>query len=168
MRWRNYNHRIKRGTLVASRPEIRAAGRGDVAAIARMFASDTLGGHGDSADPADLPLYMVAFERIEASPNDALYVAELNGEIVGTFQVTFTTTMTGRGSLLMRLEAVHTREDLRGRGIGEAMVRHAIKLARDGGASKMVLSSNKKRARAHSFYERLGFERSHEGFRMKP
>jgi len=152
---------------LTNRLEIRAAGHGDVAEIARMFASDTLGGHGDSADPADLPEYMAAFARIEASPNDALYVAELDGEIVGTFQVTFTTTMTGRGSILMRLEAVHTREQFRGRGIGEAMVRYAIMVARDGGASKMVLSSNKKRSRAHSFYERLGFDRSHEGFRMK-
>jgi GNAT superfamily N-acetyltransferase len=146
---------------------IRRADRRDVAEIAKMFASDTLGGHGDSDDPADLPLYVAAFERIEKSPSDCLYVAEVDGAIVGTFQTTFTTTMTGRGSLLMTIEAVHTRESMRGKGIGELMIRHAIGMARDGGAAKIILSSNKKRERAHHFYERLGFARSHEGFRMK-
>lgn len=147
--------------------EIRPAQREDVAAIAEMFASDTIGGHGDSADPADLPVYLAAYERIKASPNDTLYVAEVDGVIAGTFQTSLTTTMTGRGSVLMTIEAVHTRQALRGRGIGEAMIRYAIALARENGVAKIQLASNKKRLRAHGFYERLGFERSHYGFKMK-
>lgn len=146
---------------------IRRARLEDVPAIARMFATDELGGHGDSADPADLPLYIAAFRRIESSPNDELCVAELDGQVVGTFQTTVTTTMTGRGSVLMTIEAVHTDGRFRGRGIGEAMMRHAMAAAREKGAAKIQLSSNKKRSGAHRFYERLGFVRSHEGFKLK-
>jgi GNAT superfamily N-acetyltransferase len=146
---------------------IRRASREDVHAIAAMFASDTIGGHGDSADPADLPLYLDAYDRIDASPMITLYVAELDGAVVGTFQTLIAPTMTGRGSLLMTIEAVHTREELRGNGIGEAMIRRAIAMARESGVAKIQLSSNAKRSDAHRFYERLGFVRSHYGFKMK-
>jgi len=39
---------------------IRPARRADVAAIAAMFAADTLGGHGDTADAEVLPDYLAA------------------------------------------------------------------------------------------------------------
>ena len=97
--------------------EIRAAERSDIAAIAAMFAQDQLGGHGDSADPADLPAYLTAFDRISASPNDQLFVAVLDGEVVGTFQTTLITSLTGKGSSSLTIEAVHTRDDMRGNGI---------------------------------------------------
>jgi len=147
--------------------EIRAAERGDVAAIAAMFAQDTLGGHGDSADPADLPLYLAAFDRIAGSSNDALYVAVLGGEVVGTFQTTLITSLTGRGASSLTIEAVHTRSDMRGRGIGQAMINHAISEATNKGARLVQLMSNAARTDAHRFYESLGFIRSHAGFKMK-
>lgn len=147
--------------------EIRLAERGDVAAIAAMFAQDTLGGHGDSAEAADLPLYLAAFEQITASPRDALFVAVLSGEIVGTFQTTLITSMTGRGSTSLVIEAVHTRVDMRGKGIGEAMIRHAIEQGRARGVRLVQLMSNAARTDAHRFYSRLGFIQSHLGFKMK-
>jgi len=39
------------------------------------------------------------------------------------------------------------------------MMRHAMQCSRMAGCYKLVLSSNAKRARAHEFYEKLGFER---------
>jgi GNAT superfamily N-acetyltransferase len=48
---------------------------------------------------------------------------------------------------------------MQGRGVGAAMMRAAMDLARDKGCYKLVLSSNAKRVRAHAFYERLGFTR---------
>lgn len=147
--------------------EIRAAARADIAAIAAMFAADQLGGHGDSADPADLPAYLAAFDQISASPNDQLYVAVLNGEVVGTFQTTLITSLTGRGSSSLTIEAVYTRGDMRGRGIGEAMITHAIDVAKEAGARLVQLMSNASRTDAHRFYVRLGFTQSHLGFKMK-
>lgn len=147
--------------------EIRTAERGDVAAIAAMFAQDTLGGHGDSAEPADLPLYLAAFDRIAESSNDALHVAVLGGEVVGTFQTTLITSLTGKGASSLTIEAVHTRGDMRGRGIGQAMINHAIAQATNKGARLVQLMSNAARTDAHRFYESLGFSRSHAGFKIK-
>ena len=147
--------------------EIRAAERSDIAAIAAMFAQDQLGGHGDSADPADLPAYLAAFERISASPNDQLFVAVLDGEVVGTFQTTLITSLTGKGSSNLTIESVHTRGDMRGNGIGHAMISHAIEQGRQTGARLVQLMSNATRTDAHRFYTRLGFSQSHLGFKMK-
>ncbi len=146
---------------------IRRAEAGDVEAIVALFAADELGGHGDTTAPEALPLYRAAFDAIAASANDALYVAELGGEIVGTFQTTLTVSMTGRGRPLMTVEAVQTRSDMRGRGIGAAMMRFAVARAREADCRLVQLMSNLKRADAHRFYERLGFVRSHAGFKMK-
>jgi GNAT superfamily N-acetyltransferase len=146
---------------------IRPARRDDVPAIAALFAADEVGGHGDTNDPAALPQYLAAFDRIAASPADRLYVADLGGEVVGTFQTTLITTMTGRGAASLTVEAVQTRADMRGRGIGEAMMRFAIERGRDAGARLVQLSSNAARADAHRFYRRLGFVQSHLAFKMK-
>src|SRR5690606_22791005 len=101
---------------------IRHARREDLPALVALFAADSLGGHGDTSDPVAAGDYLAAFEEIERSPNDRLYVAELAGEVAGTFQTTLTRTLTGRGSLKMTVEAVQTRADLR--GCGNDSLRH--------------------------------------------
>jgi len=147
--------------------EIRIAERHDVAAIAAMLAQETLVGHGDSADPDDLPLYLAAYDLIVASPNDTLYVAVRAGEIVGTFQTNLIVALTGKGASSLTIRAVHTRSDMRGNGIGKMMMTHAIRQARDEGAAMVQLMSNADRLDAHRFYARLGFVASHVGFKMK-
>ena len=146
---------------------VRPAERRDIAAIAALFADDALGGHGDTTDESARPYYEAAFGRIAASPNDTLYVAEWKGQVAGTFQTTLITTMSGRGASSLTVSAVQTRADLRGRRIGEQMMRFAIEEARARGARLVQLMSNGKRVDAHRFYERLGFARSHAGFKMK-
>jgi GNAT superfamily N-acetyltransferase len=147
--------------------EIRKAKREDLQAIIALFANDHAGGHGDTNDPAAFDDYLAAFEIINAAAHQTLYVACIDGEIVGTFQTALSTSLPGRGSSSLVIEAVQTREDMRGHGIGERMVRHAIAAARESGATKVRLTSNAVRLDAHRFYERLGFERSHIGFKMQ-
>ncbi len=147
--------------------QIREATENDLTAIVALFADDPVGGHGDTTDPQALPDYRAAFARIAASPNETLYVAELDGEVVGTFQTMITTTLTGRGASNMIIEAVQTRADQRGRGIGAAMINHAIEEAKRQGLRLVQLTSNAARKDAHRFYERLGFVPSHLGFKMK-
>lgn len=153
--------------MAAVEVSIRAARREDVPAIAAMHSADTLGGHGNSDGLEDMPAWFRAFEAIAASPNDTLYVAEFAREVVGTFQTTLVMSMNSQAKPNMIVEAVQTRADMRGRGIGEAMMRFAIARAGDAGASKVQLMSNLARTNAHRFYRRLGFEQSHAGFKMK-
>ncbi|WP_159953289.1 GNAT family N-acetyltransferase [Rhizobium sp. 18065] len=147
--------------------QIRVARPDDVAEIAALFADDALGGHGDTTDPQALPDYLAAFARIAASPNETLYVAERDGEVVGTFQTMVTTTMTARGSSSMIIEAVQTRADCRGQGIGAAMIAFAVERARAEHMRLVQLTSNAARTDAHRFYARLGFAPSHLGFKLK-
>ena len=146
---------------------IRLAREDDVPALAAMFAADDIGGHGDTADLSALPDYLAAFHAITASPNETLYVAELDGEVIGTFQTALLTKLVGRGALSMVIEAVQTRGDMRGRGIGAIMIGQCIEDARRLGVKTVQLTSNMARLDAHRFYERLGFEKRHFGFSMK-
>lgn len=146
---------------------IREATENDLEAIIALFADDPLGGHGDTNDPQALTDYSAAFRKIATSANETLYVAELDGEVVGTFQTMITTTMTARGASSLIVEAVQTRADMRGRGIGAAMITFAIHKARADGMRLVQLTSNAVRTDAHRFYERLGFKPSHIGFKLK-
>eukprot|EP00913_Durusdinium_trenchii_P021294 g20007.t1 len=132
-----------------------------------IFADDNVGGHGDTTDEAAFHDYLRAFHAIDASANEQLFVAETDGEIAGTFQILFNRTLTGRGSLSMIIEAVQTRSDLRGRGIGARMIAYAIEEAKRRECRLVQLTSNRMRTDAHRFYERLGFEPSHLGFKMR-
>ena len=78
-----------------------------------------------------------------------------------------TTTLTARGSSSLIVEAVQTRADMRGRGIGAVMINFAIDKARADGMRLVQLTSNAVRTDAHRFYERLGFTPSHIGFKLK-
>ena len=148
-------------------PHVRPAREADVPAIAAIFATDTLGGHGDTTDPEVLPQYLQAFRSIAASGNQCLYVVEEGGDVVATFQTMITTTMPGRGTSAMIIEAVHTHPDHRGRGIGKLMIEYCIADAQARGLRLVQLTSNAKRVDAHRFYERLGFSPSHLGFKLK-
>lgn len=145
---------------------IRTARREDVPALIRLFSDDGLGGHADTTDPSALPVYLAAFDWIDASPNNAIYVAEYENEVVGTFQTVCGRSLSNRGATHLTVAAVQTRADMRGRGIGEAMMRYAIERGRELGAYQVKLTSNLARTDAHRFYRRLGFEQSHAGFRL--
>ena len=145
---------------------IRQARKEDLPALVPIFAADALGGHGDTTEAEAFPDYARAFAAIEASPDQMLYVAERGGEVVGTFQTMVTTSLTRRGSSAMIIEAVQTRADLRGQGIGAAMIEFAIAEAKGRGMRLVQLTSNALRRDAHRFYERRGFRASHLGFKM--
>ena len=125
-----------------------------------------MGGHGDTTAPSAYSDYLRAFRSIAASSDQTLYAAELAGEIVGTFQTIVVTSLHGRGSSTMIIESVQTRADLRGRGIGAAMINFCIEEAKGRGMKMVQLTSNAIRKDAHRFYERLGFKPTHLGFKM--
>lgn len=153
--------------ISAEQLTIREAQERDIPALAAIYAADEVGSHGDTTDPEALTDYSRAFDAIAASPNESLYVVELEGEIVGTFQTVILNKLVGRGSVSMAMEAVQTRSDMRGQGIGAIMVDYCIDKAKKLDIGTVQLVSNVARLDAHRFYERLGFERRHFGFRMK-
>ncbi|MGA0564919.1 GNAT family N-acetyltransferase [Ancylobacter sp. VNQ12] len=154
------------GAPVAGAVTIEVAGRDDLPAIVAILAADRLFGARDTTDPAAMPDYERAFDAIAADPRLTLYVARAGGEVVGTFQLVLFHALLRHGALIAIAEAVHVHPDARGLGIGRAMMDFAIAEARRRGAASLQLTSNKKRLDAHRFYERAGFERRHEGFKI--
>ncbi|TWB54948.1 N-acetylglutamate synthase-like GNAT family acetyltransferase [Rhizobium sp. ERR 922] len=152
--------------MEAGRLLIREAKESDLHALIALFAADTMGGHGDTAEPSAYDDYANAFRVIAASSNQMLYAAEFAGEVVGTFQTIVVTSLHGRGSSVMIIESVQTRGDMRGQGIGAAMINFCIEEAKRRGMRMVQLTSNAVRKDAHRFYERLGFKPTHLGFKM--
>lgn len=147
----------------------RDAQPGDIAVMLRLsHAGDARGAATPPLDPSTLsdPRYRAAFDKIAADPNNRLIVAELNGEVIGTLQITFVPGLPGFGMTRGMLENVHIRADQRGSGYGAIMVQWAIERCREAGCGNVQLTSNKVRKDAHRFYARLGFANSHEGFKL--
>lgn len=144
----------------------REATHDDLPVLIRLYAEDSIGGHGDTTDASVLPLYESAFAAIQSSPNDLLLVGVVNGQVVATTQLTFTISLTSRGTKRMIIRAVQTRSDMRSKGIGARMIQHCLDVGRKREVGLVQLTSSNKRPDAHRFYERLGFEKSHAGFKM--
>jgi GNAT superfamily N-acetyltransferase len=66
-------------------------------------------------------------------------VADIDGRVAGSFQLTILSHLAGQGRPVARAEEM--------------------------GCRRVQLTSNKRRKDAHRFYERLGFHATHEGFK---
>ena len=116
-------------------------------------------------DPTDLAPYRSALAEIARGPGGVL-VAEVEGQLVGVCQLIVFRHLQSRGGLCAEVESVHVHPDYRGHGIGGVLMRAAVARARDLGCYRVQLTSNNARPEAHRFYERLGFEPSHRGFKL--
>ncbi|HVA06537.1 MAG TPA: GNAT family N-acetyltransferase [Acidimicrobiales bacterium] len=144
-------------------PLVRQATTGDLAAIVHLFELGAL--NPDKEDPRDLAPYAAALTDIDGAPGDVL-VADVGGEVVGVCQLLVFRHLQARGGLCAEVESVHVRPDWRRQWIGRVLLRAAIDTARDLGCYRIQLTSNTRRPDAHRFYEALGFESSHVGFKL--
>lgn len=142
----------------------RQARKEDVPAVVRMLADDPLGATREG-DPDDTR-YLMAFDRIAANPHDELIVAEREGEVVGTMQLTYLAGLSRLGAERCQIEAVRVAASERGQGLGRKMIEWAIDRARARGCAVVQLTSDKSRTDAHRFYDSLGFTASHEGYKL--
>jgi GNAT superfamily N-acetyltransferase len=150
----------------ASSPEpilLREARREDVPEIVALLADDLLGAGREG--PVD-DTYVAAFEQIEADPRSRLLVAERDGRVVGTLQLTMVPGLSRHGMLRGQIEAVRVAADQRGQQLGRRMIEWAIEVARGQGCGLLQLTSDKQRPDAIRFYESLGFTASHEGLKL--
>ena len=85
-------------------------------------------------------------------------VAE-KGEVVGVL-TTSTTAVLHRPRPVGRISMMVVAEEARGAGIGAALVAEAEQRLKAAGCGLVEVTSNRKRLRAHAFYERLGYERT--------
>ena len=136
----------------------------DVAAVVALLSDDFLGRAREVGSTAE---YQAAFAQMQAEGTNHLVVGELGGRIVATYQITFISGLSLMATRRAQVESVRVGADLRGQGVGAALFADAEKRARAAGCSLMQLTSNKTRSEAQRFYERLGFEPSHVGYKKK-
>ena len=144
----------------------RAARHEDLAEIVRLLADDELGQTRERYQDPLPDVYAAAFAAIEADPRNELVVVERGAEVVGCMQLTFLPSLTLQGGERLQIEGVRVDRRWRGHGIGEAMFRWAIDRARARGCRLVQLTTNQGRPDAQHFYEQLGFEPTHVGFKL--
>jgi ribosomal protein S18 acetylase RimI-like enzyme len=127
----------------------------DLPDVLRLYAQPDF----DNGEVLDDAQARALYARFLTYPDYKIYVAEEGGRIVGSFALLVMLNLGHCGAPSVIVEDVVVDPQMQGRGVGAAMMRAAMDLARDKGCYKLVLSSNAKRVRAHAFYERLGFTR---------
>lgn len=152
--------RVGSATLRRATPE-------DADAVIALLADDPISAaRGDVASEEDRPGYVAGLTEILSDPSNDLLVAELDGAIVGTLQLTSIPGMARRGAKRLLVEAVRVRSDLRSSGIGTGIMRWVSDSAAPAlGAAIVQLTSDASRIDAHRFYENLGYVGSHKGFK---
>lgn len=138
------------------------ANAADLRAVLRLYAQpDFYDGAVTSEAEA-----LAVFERMAAYPDYALYVAEREGAVVGTFALLVMDNIGHMGTPSAVIEDVAVDPAWHGAGIGRWLMAQALEIGRAKGCYKLVLSSNIKREKAHAFYDALDFERHGYSFRI--
>lgn len=154
--------------------QFRAAGSEDLPQIVALLADDPIAVVREQSTEErrnqGLSAYERAFGEIESDPNNCVLVTVANAgdrsRIIAVLQLTFIPSLTYSGGKRAQIEGVRVHEDWRSRGVGEALMRHAIDLAREADCVLVQLTTDRRREAAHRFYERLGFVTSHWGMKL--
>lgn len=141
----------------------RQATREDVVAAVDLLRDDGLG---SVREIGSKETYLAAFEAMQSSHDNLLIVGELNREIAATYQIVLIPGISLKGALRAQLEGVRVASHLRGQGFGHLLIADAKSRAVAKGASLIQLTMNQSRSAAKRFYEGVGFEASHTGFKM--
>jgi GNAT superfamily N-acetyltransferase len=144
----------------------RRARADDLVVIVRLLADDPIGRMRESSAAELDERYAEAFAAIKQDPNQLLAVAERDGRVVGVLQLSFIPGLTRRGMWRGQIEGVRVAAAERGEGIGRALIEWAVAESRKRGCGLVQLTSDKRRSGAHAFYEALGFQATHEGYKL--
>ncbi|MCM2980107.1 GNAT family N-acetyltransferase [Niallia sp. FSL R7-0648] len=147
--------------------EFRLAVLQDLDQIVAMLADDVLGSKRERYEQPLPASYLQAFQAITEDPNNELVVACFGNEVVGVQQITFTPYITHQGGWRATIEGVRTASSVRGKGVGTQLINWAIERAKERGCHLIQLTTDKQRPDALRFYERLGFQATHDGLKMK-
>lgn len=104
----------------------------------------------------EYPSYEELQKIIEADNVHLCFAFDDNEKIIGTITVVFVRIPTG---VKAWIEDVIVDKEARGKGVGTAMIWHAIQIARKKRVEKVDLTSHPRRIAANKLYQKLGFEK---------
>ncbi len=101
---------------------------------------------------------MEIWKRIEADENIHYIGAFEDGRLLSSCYCVIIPNISCRGKSICFIENVVTDSAHRGRGLGKAVMRRAIEIAKENDCYKAILQSGMQRKEAHDFYRNLGFD----------
>jgi ribosomal protein S18 acetylase RimI-like enzyme len=104
------------------------------------------------------PPGLEALQAIVASPATHLLAARISGTddpICGLLALVIYRIPTG---VRARIEDLVVDQDARRRGVGQALIQEALRMAREAGANGVSLTSNPDRQAANRLYRQMGFQ----------
>lgn len=143
---------------------VRVAQRRDVPEMVALLTDDMLGQGREQG--LDLEPYYEAWDEIMLDPNAEILVLDLDGRVVGMAQLNYARGLGRKGMRRCTVEAVRVASTLRSKGLGAILIENCVDLARARGCGLVQLTTDKRRTDAHRFYQRLGFDASHEGMKL--
>lgn len=144
----------------------RKANEEDLDAIVRLLADDELGAKREKYKEPLPDCYYEAFRAIEAQSGNQIILAIDGQEVIGCLQLTTIPGIARQGMKRAQIEGVRIDKRYRGKGVGEALFKEAIAIAKSEECGLVQLTTDKKREDAHRFYNKLGFMVSHEGMKL--
>jgi predicted N-acetyltransferase YhbS len=148
-------------------PHIRLAEERDVPRVVELYReltiSDSQVEHSRNPSLAD---YLRVFAEIRADPTQSLFVAQVQGEVVGTIVLLVVPNLSHNGTPWAFLENLIVTERHRGRGLGRMLLEHAVGFARKSGCHMVELCSDVRRKEAHKLYDSMGFEAQAHCYRL--
>ena len=91
---------------------------------------------------------------VESGSSTLMVARDTYGQIIGALTLAVYHVPTGIRSII---EDVIVDQSGRGQGIGEALTRRALEVAKEAGAAHVTLTSNPRREAANRLYQRMGF-----------
>jgi GNAT superfamily N-acetyltransferase len=148
-------------------PRIRPAEEKDVPRIVELYRELTITDsqieHSRNPSLAD---YQRVFAEIRSDPRQKLFVAEVQGEVVGTIELLIVPNLSHNGTPFAFLENLIVTEKHRKRGLGRMLLEHVVQLAKESGCHMVELCSDARRKEAHKLYGSMGFEVQAHCFRL--
>jgi predicted N-acetyltransferase YhbS len=92
------------------------------------------------------------------SGNPVIFIAKIEGRVVGTLLATTCQMLFGNCQCFMVLEDVVVDAAYRRQGIGKALMKHAEEFAHDKNCSYIMLITDTERVESQAFYHTLGYE----------
>jgi GNAT superfamily N-acetyltransferase len=110
-----------------------------------------------------------SLHELLANPEINLVVVETDQQLTATCMLAIIPTLTNGAKPFGIIEHVVTTSSMRGRGIGNYLLRYTLEMAWQRECYKVMLLSGQQRLDAHRVYEKLGFRGDIEkGYVIKP
>ena len=102
------------------------------------------------------------YDKIKSNPNHVVFVAILDGKVIGSTTMLFETKFIHQGGIVCHIEDVVITKKFQGLGIGEKLIKSCLDFAQKKNCYKTILDCSED---VRPFYEKIGFKKHSSGMR---